>query len=523
MPHLDAKILTVVTLAAVLAALLARLLAWRFRRAMQRLMQAADGVAPAPAAAPPVQRAAPAAASSTAAPAPVTLADNRRAAWRISLLLLGLTALVALASAVITLQLPGVDTQLTWRRALVLAVAQTWPAIPVLALLWRWPRARTLAALVAWAVLAAGGVALNSNGPQPWRDGVVYLAVDASFAAAWALLLCGGAAARAIAPWLLLPLVAVLAGAVLGLDLLQQGTADDAGLLMPLVRALVGSLGAWPVLALFALVPLLLLAWPAQRLGQALARAWRRRWLSELMVLFTVLTGLALLQRALTGLSSTGGASLALLLPLGLVLPVVLLAAPRRPAARAPVLLVLRVFQRDRAVSTLFDRVIERWRLTGNTLLIAGTDLLERTLDADDLWAFIGGQLRQRFVLTPADLAVRLGDLELQQDLDGRHRVNELYCHDSTWQAVLDALVQRADVVLMDLRSFQKRNQGCAHELAVLARAPGLARVVVLVDGDTDLDAARAAAAAAPAGRFDWVDATAAAQVLPRLFTAAGG
>ena len=109
--------------------------------------------------------------------------------------------------------------------------------------------------------------------------------------------------------------------------------------------------------------------------------------------------------------------------------------------ARAPVLLVLRVFQRDRAVSLLFDRVIERWRLTGNTLLIAGTDLLERTLDADDLWAFLGGRLRGRFVLGPADLAARLGELELRQDLDGRHRVNELYCHDGTWQLALQARV----------------------------------------------------------------------------------
>jgi len=511
MHHLDAKIFTVVTLAAVLASLLAHLLAWRFRRRMQALMQVAVG-ADAGAATPPATP--PQAGLPRTPAAPVTLADNRRAAWRVSALLLLLTALVALASAVLTLQLPGMASGLSWRRALVLGLAQTWPAIPVLALLWRWPRGRTLAALAAWAVVVAGVMALNSDGAHTLRNAFVYIGLDAGFAACWALLLCAGAAPRAIAPWLLLPLVAVLAGAVAGLDVLERASAADAGWL----PRLVGTLGAWPTLALAVLLPLAALAWPARRLGQALADAWRRRWLSELVVLFAVLSGLALLQRAITGLVSSGGLSLALLLPVLLVPPVVLAAAPRPPAGRAPVLLVLRVFQRDRAVSALFDRVIERWRLTGNTLLIAGTDLLERTLDADDLWAFLGGRLRGRFVLGPADLAARLGELELRQDLDGRHRVNELYCHDGTWQLALQALVARADVVLMDLRGFQRRNRGCLHELQVLAEAPALWRVVVLVDGSTDLAAARQAAAAAPAGRFDWLDTTDAAQVLPRLF-----
>lgn len=64
-------------------------------------------------------------------------------------------------------------------------------------------------------------------------------------------------------------------------------------------------------------------------------------------------------------------------------------------------------------------------------------------------------------------------------------------------------LLERSDVVLMDLRSFQRRNEGCAE----LARAPNLSRAVVLTDAQTDLAAAKAAAAAAPAGRFCWLEA----------------
>ncbi len=130
--------------------------------------------------------------------------------------------------------------------------------------------------------------------------------------------------------------------------------------------------------------------------------------------------------------------------------------------------------------------MIERWRLSGNTVLIAGTDLVERTLDADDIFTCIDGRLAERFIHSPADVATRLAAFDLAPDADGRYCINNCYCHDTTWQQVLAALVQRSDVVLMDLRSFQAHNQGCRHELGVLARAAHLQRVVVLTDGETD-------------------------------------
>ena len=105
-------------------------------------------------------------------------------------------------------------------------------------------------------------------------------------------------------------------------------------------------------------------------------------------------------------------------------------------------------------------------------------------------------------------------------DAEGRHRINEVYCHDSTWQQALDALVAISDVVLMDLRSFKAHNRGCRHELGVLARAPRLARVVVLVDADTALPEARADAAGAPPGRFVWLDAARQPELLAALFVA---
>jgi hypothetical protein len=93
-------------------------------------------------------------------------------------------------------------------------------------------------------------------------------------------------------------------------------------------------------------------------------------------------------------------------------------------------------------------------------------------------------------------------------DADGRYRINECYCHDTTWQDALHALVRLSDVVLMDLRGFQAHNAGCLYELGALAQASRALRVVVLSDGQTDRAAAAQAIGHSPPGRFVWLDAS---------------
>jgi hypothetical protein len=210
-----------------------------------------------------------------------------------------------------------------------------------------------------------------------------------------------------------------------------------------------------------------------------------------------------------------------LCLPLGFAVLARWRSRMRPPAT----LLVLRVFQHDAAVLDLFDRVVERWRLTGNTLLIAGTDLIDRTLDAGDVLTFLDRRLGERFISSPADIEARVAEFDLQPDLEGRFRINECYCHDSTWRAAFAALAARSDVVLMDLRGFQARNEGCRHELASLAAGGRVGRVVLLVDAATDRASAEAAVAGASAKRFAWVDAGPrgrfdADRLLARLFAA---
>ena len=91
-------------------------------------------------------------------------------------------------------------------------------------------------------------------------------------------------------------------------------------------------------------------------------------------------------------------------------------------------------------------------------------------------------------------------------DVDGRYRVNECYCHDTTWQDALQALVRYSDVVLMDLRGFQAHNAGCRYELTTLARASRELRVVVLVDARTDRAIAQETVVSGRHERFTWIE-----------------
>lgn len=513
----NGKLLFILLVATLLAAAGALVLAWRYRGAMRRLMSAAA----APPASGPMAPPPPAVPAGT--PLPVGWADNRRANRRIALWLVLLSALLSLSGAALFLgvAMPD-DGLLTPSRLLTLATLNLWPVIPALGLLWRWSRLRIAAALLLWFAASVGLVAWRSITPQPLPTTLLYLASEIGVPMLLIGSLCLGGATRAVAPWLL-PLLMVLVGAsVLGADTLAWMVEQRPHWLMQLPAAV----PAEAVMAAFVLLPWLLAWWPAKWLGRLLARAYARHWLSELMVLFTAVWGIVQLLRVLGAWSDMGVAALVLLAPLAWV-PLVMALAGRlsRRAGRPPTLLVLRVFQRDAQVQALFDDVVERWRASGNTLLIAGTDLVERTLDAGDIFGFLDGRLAERFVLQPAQLAPRIAAFDLAPDAEGRHRINEVYCHDSTWQQALDALVAASDVVLMDLRSFKAHNRGCRHELGVLARAPRLARVVVLTDGDTALAEARSDAAAAPPGRFVWIDgsridAARRSEVLRSLFVA---
>ncbi|MGE0351345.1 hypothetical protein [Hydrogenophaga sp.] len=430
---------------------------------------------------------------------------NRRAAWRYALLLGGLSLLIGITQSVLALLFVyGDPTLLSPGRALTLGTVYAWPMALCWGLLRRWSWLRTLGAIGLYLLAMLALVTWRSISPQPLTDSLTWLGGLVLIPVAVTLLIGASGRIRAVAPYLL-PIFLLLAGAsVLALQILASGVDDPPRWLI----ALVGGVGAVPAIVLLALAPWLLLAWPAWAIARGLAGAYRAKRFSDLWYLMAAYWFVVLAATALPALQGAGMIGLTQLLPwLWIPLAGWALQGWLAPTGVPATLLVLRVFQQDAGVQALFDRVVERWRLSGNTVLIAGTDLLSRTLDPDDLFTFLNGRLADRFVASEAQLGERLRDFDLAPDPDGRYRVNECYCFDSTWQAALAALVRQADVVLMDLRGFQARNQGCRHELGVLAAASHLRRVVLLCDARTERAVAEADVAAAPPGRFVWVDA----------------
>jgi len=156
----------------------------------------------------------------------------------------------------------------------------------------------------------------------------------------------------------------------------------------------------------------------------------------------------------------------------------------QRPPSRR--LLVLRTFGFQRRTERMFEAVCQRWRFHGSVLMIAGPDLAARNINPADYLRFLGGHLRKRFIRSEADLQRNLDLLDDQPDPDGRYRVNELFCCDDTWQPALVALLDRSDVVLMDLRGFGSTKRGCVFELRQLVERGPVGHVVLAVDDTTD-------------------------------------
>ncbi len=150
-------------------------------------------------------------------------------------------------------------------------------------------------------------------------------------------------------------------------------------------------------------------------------------------------------------------------------------------------LLILRVFSLGKRSEDLFDGVTRYWRYLGNVQLITGPDLAAATVEPHEFLAFLSGKLDLLFIDGPETLARRVNELDSRPDFDGRFRVNDFFCHDDTWRMTLERLVEKSDVVLMDLRGFAPQNAGCVYEVHELVSSAVLGRVVITIDDTTDV------------------------------------
>jgi len=169
----------------------------------------------------------------------------------------------------------------------------------------------------------------------------------------------------------------------------------------------------------------------------------------------------------------------------------------RSAPARGPALLVLRVFKPSARSESFMDRLLARWRFVGPTWMIAGPDLAGAFMEPDEFFVWLRRRLRERFIADPGEVASRLDALDNARDPDGRFRVSELFCADSTWKPAVLALMDRADVVLLDLREFTPARAGTHFELVQLLRRAELRKVRVLVGAGDATPALHAALQAA--------------------------
>jgi hypothetical protein len=149
-------------------------------------------------------------------------------------------------------------------------------------------------------------------------------------------------------------------------------------------------------------------------------------------------------------------------------------------------LLILRVFALGSRAEQVFDPITTLWRYAGDVRLIGGPDLAASAVQPHRFFDFINHRLRSRFIDSHETLDSRVSDLEKPPDPDGRFRVNEFFCYDSTWRLVVSRLIRQSDVILADLRGLTKDSHGgCEFEIRQVMNTFPIHRFVILIDGTT--------------------------------------
>jgi len=155
------------------------------------------------------------------------------------------------------------------------------------------------------------------------------------------------------------------------------------------------------------------------------------------------------------------------------------------PASLGP-LLMLRVFKPSSRSEAFMDRFAARWRFMAPAWMIAGPDLAGAYMEPDEFFAYLRGDLCDRFIDRSSIIEERVAHLDDQRDPDGRFRISELFCANHIWQQTVLALMNRASVVMIDLREYSEKRAGTHFELCELLRREPLEKALFLTDANAD-------------------------------------
>ena len=397
------------------------------------------------------------ASSSMAGPSAAHLATLLRAPWQAAVIYAVAGLGYALAMAAASLASWGIEF-LPFRLLVFLWIC-AWPVVLTIGLVAAATRrARLLTTLGYFFVLAILGVVAIVRSPTVSFGSIAVLWAINNVPATvliWAFL---NRRVRAVGPLVLAFMVLACAGSIVALHIvgsnerLLRAIADLGALLG------VGGAGAFIGLivlgfVVFALIGWLVLRWIGGRYEHKKISD-QSVTLDSMWLLFGVVQSIPLV---------FGGTSYILS---GLVAFAVYkainwvgVALMRRDTApeNSPNLLLLRVFSLGKRSERLFDALAKHWRHVGSIRLIAGPDLATITIEPHEFLDFLSGKLARRFIDSPETLELRISEMDLQPDRDGRFRVNDFFCHEDTWQITLSQLVDESDAVLMICAVFRPR------------------------------------------------------------------
>lgn len=164
------------------------------------------------------------------------------------------------------------------------------------------------------------------------------------------------------------------------------------------------------------------------------------------------------------------------------------------PLSKKPMLgfrpmVFLRNFALGRKSSDLLKQIANQWLEFGPIDLLTGPDVAASKPDPATVWAMLTLRLQKSFVTEDVSIEKTLNALTITDLFDGRHRVRELACGASNWQAAVRILLQQPSAVtVMDLRSFDKYNIGCVRELELLAATNLETQPIIVIDEQTDIN-----------------------------------
>jgi hypothetical protein len=150
-------------------------------------------------------------------------------------------------------------------------------------------------------------------------------------------------------------------------------------------------------------------------------------------------------------------------------------------------LLMLRVFG-----SPSFDELIslvKPWLLVGPISHLEGYDSIVRSPEARQKLA--EGRLDDVLIKSPEELATKMAAESAAVGDDFRYRRYAFQCTDAVWKIAIRRMLDRSDVVVMDLSNLGPHNLGCAYELGLLLNYVKLSRVLLLVSETTDRECLR--------------------------------